>query len=126
MAKDLAKRYREARKAGLLELESPDASIKEEEGAEDSHWLNELLEEEEEEFLADGGLEAPARGHRFLGLQRAPPLLLLTRAGMMPPRGVRQPPDPRRRQALTRGRCPGQGKRLSKDFIFIIFLLPYL
>jgi len=57
---DLAKHCREARKAGLPELEIPEASISEGGDLEDSHWLNELLEEEESP--ARGWSEAPGGG----------------------------------------------------------------
>jgi len=69
-AEDLVKRYREAKKAVLLEPESPGASISEGGDSEDPHWLNELLAEESP---IQGGRRPPAGGRRYPGAQTAPP-----------------------------------------------------
>jgi len=58
----LAKCCREAEKAGLPEPESSETSVLEIEGGGDSHWLNELLEEEEEEVSQSVGVGGPWRG----------------------------------------------------------------
>lgn len=55
----MAKHRHEAKKAGLPEPESPEASILEGGDLEEPHWLNELLEEEESPVLGVGG---PRRG----------------------------------------------------------------
>jgi hypothetical protein len=59
-----AKHRREAEKAGLPEPESSKTSVSEIEGGEDSHWLNELLEEKDDEEEALGG-QRPLGGRRF-------------------------------------------------------------
>ena len=43
------KNRREAEKAGLPVLESPETSVSEIEGGEELHWLNELADEEDED-----------------------------------------------------------------------------
>ena len=54
------KNRREAEKAGLRTLESPDTSVSEIEGGGDTHWLNELADEEEEDEV----IPLSARGSR--------------------------------------------------------------
>ena len=49
-----AKRCREAEKAGLPKPESSETLVSEVEGGEDSRWLNELLDEEEDEEVPRG------------------------------------------------------------------------
>jgi hypothetical protein len=66
---ELDKLCRATRKAGLPELESPEASISEGEEREDPHWLNELLEEES---LVWGDWWLSETGHRLLGVPEAP------------------------------------------------------
>jgi hypothetical protein len=89
-AEDLAKRRREAKKAGLPEPESSEASVLEIEGRKEPHWLNEIMEEEEEEELPIGGGRRHLAGsHKFLGVQRAPAILSLRRVGTKSPRWVR-------------------------------------
>lgn len=58
----------EAEKAGLPEPESSKASVLEIERGEDSHWLNELPEEEEEEVPPTSGRTgAPNGGSQISG-----------------------------------------------------------
>ena len=67
-AEALAKRRHEAEKAGLPEPESSKASVLEIERGEDSHWLNELPEEEEEEVPPTSGRTgAPNGGSQISG-----------------------------------------------------------
>lgn len=98
-AEALAKRRCEAEKAGLLELESSEASVSETEDRVNSHWLNELMDEKEEDPLVGGGRRPSAGGHRFLGAQRVPPILSLARAETKPPRRVRHPRFPKERRS---------------------------
>jgi hypothetical protein len=82
-----AKHRHEARKAGLPEPESFEASISKGKGGEDSsHWLNELLEEVEE-LLADGGLEALGGGPQVPGGAEGTPFIIVDEGGDEAPNG---------------------------------------
>jgi len=52
---------REAEKAGLPALESPETLVSEIEGGGDTHWLNELVDEEEDDVIppVGGAIEIP-------------------------------------------------------------------
>ena len=84
------KNRREAEKAGLPPPDSPETSVSEVEGGGDTHWLNELADEEEEDDvipLSAGGPRSrrgrrpeggrrPPRGLRHWGARESPPTLL--------------------------------------------------
>ena len=68
------KNRREAEKSGLPASESPETSVSEVEGGGDTHWLNELVDEEDEDEVIPplgGGIEAP-EGSKARGGSEAP------------------------------------------------------
>jgi len=67
------KNRREAEKAGLPMLESPETSVSEIEGGEEPHWLNKLADEEDEDegILPAGGATEGLGGSRATGGRRS-------------------------------------------------------
>ena len=97
-----AKRCREAKKAGLPEPKSSETSVLEVEGGEDLHWLNELLDEEEEDEEvppANGGTEAlggseTPDGSRIPGGAEGAPYIIVDDGGDEAPQGGSVPLGP--------------------------------
>ena len=89
-----AKGCREAEKAGLHEHKSSETLVSEVEGEEDSHWLNKLLDEEEDEEVpaagggteASGGSETP-KGSRIPGGAEGAPYIIVDNGGDEAPQG---------------------------------------
>jgi len=78
------KNCREAEKVGLHALECPETSVSEIEGGGDTHWLNELADEEDEDEVippVGGGIEVTegsrARGVSSTGGERIAPYIIV-------------------------------------------------
>ena len=115
------KNRREAEKAGLPMPESPETSVSEIEGEGDTHWLNELADEEEEDEVippvgegiiipegsrARGGSEAP-EGSQEPGGERITPYIIVDDEEDGAPQEGSVPPGPQEGE-----RAPGGGSEM--------------
>ena len=103
-AEDLAKHCREVKKEGLPEPKSFEASVLEIEGREDPHWLNKLMDEEEEEVPPVGGeSKAPSGGPQIPRAVEGAPYIIVDERKDEAPQAGSVAPGPQEGEKPTGG-----------------------